>query len=264
MWISYYFMLFCIFSCMGWIFETGYCTIITKKWANRGFLFGPVCPIYGCGAVAVIVLFQKLENYDTGGMQWWQVYLVSVIGSAVLEFVTSLVLEKIFHASWWDYSHLPFNIQGRVCLQNSLLFGVAGLVIVYIILPTVSTWTRPISAIAVEGIALVMMAVLAADCTLTVCALTNLDEAIKANEEILNLHMEQFVSSLEERRLDINARIAEEKLRFSRQRAEKMVERFNYANRSALKRVVRFRDSKQEKYNEQRAIFHEVIKRYKK
>ncbi|MDO5784805.1 MAG: putative ABC transporter permease [Eubacteriales bacterium] len=264
MWISYYFVLFCIYSCMGWVFETIYCTIDTKKWANRGFLYGPVCPIYGCGAVAVTVLFQALDQNQANSMTWWQVYLVSVIGSAVLEFVTSVVLEKMFHASWWDYSHLPFNIQGRVCLRNSLLFGVAGLVIVYVILPVVSTWIRPVSAIAVEGISLVLMALLAVDCTLTVCALTNLDEAIKASEENLNLHMEQFVSSLEERRQDIGTRIAEEKLQFSRQHAEKTVQRFNYANRSALKRVVKFRDSKHEKSSEQREIFLEALKRYKR
>ena len=264
MWISYYFMLFCIYSCMGWIFETIYCTVVTKKWANRGFLYGPICPIYGCGAVAVTALFQRLAQYDAGGMQWWQVYLISVIGSAVLEFTTSVVLEKLFHASWWDYSHLPFNIQGRVCLQNSLLFGVAGLVIVYIILPIVHSWVSPIPAIAVEGISLIMMAVVAGDCTLTVCALTHLDEAIQASEENLNLHMEQFVESLVERQQDIGVRISEEKLRFSKQYAEKTANRFSYMNRSALKRVVRFRDTnKREKYSEQRTMLLEALKRKK-
>lgn len=264
MWISYYFVLFCIYSCMGWIFETIYCTVKTQKWANRGFLYGPVCPIYGCGAVAVTVLFQTLSRNQTTSMEWWQVYLVSVVGSAVLEFVTSIVLEKLFHASWWDYSDVRFNIQGRICLRNSLLFGVAGLVIVYLILPTVSTWIRPVSEIMMEGISLVMMAVLAADCTLTVCALTNLDEAVQASEENINLHMEQFVSSLEERKQDIGVRIVEEKLRFSKQYAEKTVQRFSYTNRSALKRVVKFRGSKKRKNNEQLEFFLEALRRYKR
>lgn len=252
MWISYYFVLFCIYSCMGWVFETIYCTIDTKKWANRGFLYGPICPIYGFGAVAVTMF--------TGNMPWWQVYIISVVGSAVLEFVTSWVLEKLFHASWWDYSHLPFNIQGRICLQNSLLFGVAGLVIAYIILPTVSTWMGAVSPIAVEGISLVMMAEIAADCTLTVCALTNLDETMKESEERLNLHMEQFVASLEERKQDISARMEEEKLQFSKQHAERMVSRLNYANRSALKRVVKFHGDKHE---DLRKIFFETLKKHK-
>ncbi|MDO4173625.1 MAG: putative ABC transporter permease, partial [Eubacteriales bacterium] len=154
MWISRYVMIFLIYSCMGWIFETIYCTIVTHRWANRGFLYGPVCPIYGCGAVAITILVQRMEQPDMGGIAWWQIYLLSVVGSAVLEFVTSLVLEKLFHASWWDYSHLPFNIQGRVCLRNSLLFGVAGLVIVYLILPVVNMWVSPVPDIVVEGISL--------------------------------------------------------------------------------------------------------------
>ncbi|MDO4286549.1 MAG: putative ABC transporter permease [Eubacteriales bacterium] len=264
MWISRYFMTFIIYSCMGWIFETIYCTIVTRKWANRGFLYGPVCPIYGCGAVAVTLLFQALNQNQANSMQWWQVYLISVIGSAILEFVTSLVLEKLFHASWWDYSHLPFNIQGRVCLQNSLLFGVAGLVIVYIIFPAVSTWISPVPEIAIEGISLAAMALFAIDGTLTVCALTNLNEAIRESEENLNQHMERFISSLEERRLDVSTRIAEEKLRFSRQHAEKTVKKFNYMDRSALKRVVKLRMAKHEKYDEQRVIFFEALKKYKK
>lgn len=264
MWISRYFMMFMIYSCMGWIFETIYCTIKTGKWANRGFLFGPTCPIYGIGAVAISILFQTVGEYRIDGLTWWQVYLISVIGSAVLEFVTSWALEKKFHAYWWDYSDMPFNIQGRVCLQNSLLFGVAGLVVVYIILPAVNMWSTPIPEIAVEGISLALMALLASDITLTVCALTNLDDVIRENEENLNQHMEQFISTLEEKRQDFSARISEEKLRFSTQRAEKTINRLSMTNRSALKRVVKFRIGNQEKFAEQRTIFLEALKKHKK
>lgn len=264
MWLSYYFILFCIYSCMGWIFETIYCTVKTGRWDNRGFLFGPACPIYGSGAVAVSIIFQMLEQNNGGTVPWWTIYIASVLGSAVLEFVTSWVMEKLFHASWWDYSDMPFNIQGRVCLQNALLFGVAGLVVYYWIFPTVSSFLQPVAPIALEAAGLLLMAVLAGDCTLTVCALTNLDEAVRQSEETLNIHMEQFVQTVGEYRQDIEEKLSEERKRFAKQHAERTVQKFGYTKRSALKRIVKVRSIPQrEKYDRHRKILFEALKKDK-
>ena len=81
MWISRYFVYFVIFSFFGWIYESIYCTIKSKRWENRGFLYGPLCPIYGAGGVGITAI--------------------------VLEYGTSWTLEKLFHAYWWDYSEMP-------------------------------------------------------------------------------------------------------------------------------------------------------------
>ena len=125
MWVSKYFVYFVVYSFMGWLYESMYCTIKGGKWENRGFLYGPICPIYGAGAVALTAIDDYL-HYINFQYEWWQVVLVSMLGSMVLEYTTSWILEKLFHAYWWDYSDIPFNINGRICLPCTLGFGAAG------------------------------------------------------------------------------------------------------------------------------------------
>ena len=133
MWLSRYFVYFIIFSCMGWIYESIYCTIRAKKWENRGFLYGPLCPIYGAGGVAITAIADLISAHTDATFTWWQIFLVAFLGSIVLEYGTSWALEKLFHAYWWDYSSMPLNINGRVCFPYSVGFGVAGLIVVYFI-----------------------------------------------------------------------------------------------------------------------------------
>ena len=135
MWISKYFVYFVIFSVMGWIYESAFCTIKTGKWQNRGFLYGPLCPIYGVGAASITFIVDEAEAHGLSEPAGWQIFLVAFFGSIVLEYVTSYVLEKLFHAYWWDYSDVPLNINGRVCLPASIGFGIAGLIVVYGIAP---------------------------------------------------------------------------------------------------------------------------------
>ena len=104
MWISKYFVYFVIFSVMGWIYESAFCTIKTGKWQNRGFLYGPLCPIYGVGAASITFIVDEAEAHGLSEPAGWQIFLVAFFGSIVLEYVTSYVLEKLFHAYWWDYS----------------------------------------------------------------------------------------------------------------------------------------------------------------
>ena len=123
MWLSRYFVYFIIFSCMGWIYESIYCTIRAKKWENRGFLYGPLCPIYGAGGVAITAIADFISVHTDATFTWWQIFLVAFFGSIVLEYGTSWALEKLFHAYWWDYSSMPLNINGRVFSIFCRLWG---------------------------------------------------------------------------------------------------------------------------------------------
>lgn len=132
---------------MGWIYESIYCTIRAKKWENRGFLYGPLCPIYGAGGVAITAIADFISVHTDATFTWWQIFLVAFFGSIVLEYGTSWALEKLFHAYWWDYSSMPLNINGRVCFPYSVGFGVAGLIVVYFIAPftkLITGWMSPI------------------------------------------------------------------------------------------------------------------------
>ena len=122
---------FFTYSFMGWMAECIYCGIPAKKFINRGFLAGPYCPIYGCGALVVIHLLEPWESSPA------LIFLSGVLLTSTLEYITSFLMEKLFHTKWWDYSKKPFNIQGRICLKNSLMFGIMVLMVFYIVHPAV-------------------------------------------------------------------------------------------------------------------------------
>jgi len=121
-----YFMLFTIYSILGWIIELVDLSILEKKLIkNRGFFIGPYCPIYGFGALIMTLFLTKYENDPV------VLFFMAIIVTSILEYFTSVILEKVFNARWWDYSNMPFNINGRVLLINSLGFGFFGLILIY-------------------------------------------------------------------------------------------------------------------------------------
>ena len=162
MWLSKYVCLFMIYNFMGWIYETLFCIVKGGKWENRGFLYGPICPIYGTGAVAISVIMELTIGKGIS-ISPWQVFTISVIGSAVLEYFTSWALEKTFHAVWWDYSEFPFNYQGRISLFTSLGFGLAGLLVVHVIAPFTENAVGHIIPIMIELLSLCFIFVFAVD-----------------------------------------------------------------------------------------------------
>lgn len=263
--LSKYFVWFIVYSFGGWVFETIYCTINTGKWDNRGFLYGPVCPIYGAGGVAITAVAQLIAPAASHTQPvWWHVFLIAFFGSMVLEYVTSWALEKLFHAYWWDYSNMPLNINGRICLPASLLFGLAGLLIIYVIAPPLTNTTSQVPPLAIEGISLVCMALVSMDATLTVSALTSFEYQVADMEETLNRHMEQFISDVQERTQDMGRRLLDERERFSVQSMESAVRHMGVLHRSALRRVHGFRPRRNADDKEQRNRFLAVLKSMRK
>lgn len=126
----YAFMFFIIYSFIGWIIEIIALFRTEKRFINRGFLIGPYCPIYGCGA---LILIYVMSNYKTP----IDLFLMFSIYASILEYSASYFMEKLFNARWWDYSHMKYNLNGRVCLLNAILFGVLGVVMGYFVNPFV-------------------------------------------------------------------------------------------------------------------------------
>lgn len=131
---------FIIYAFFGWCLEVIYQAVEQGKFINRGFLNGPYCPIYGFGVIIVSGCLSPIkENILV-------LYIGSVVLTSALEFITGFILEKIFHQKWWDYSDEKLNIKGYICLKFSLLWGVACLVVVRIIHPTIEhfvDWIPP-------------------------------------------------------------------------------------------------------------------------
>ena len=194
MWISRYVCLFMIYSFIGWIYETVFCTIKEGKWENRGFLFGPACPVYGSGAVAISCLVNVTDK-NSIEINTWQIFIISVLGSALLEYVTSWGLEKLFHAVWWDYSKLPLNIHGRVSFFTSLGFGFAGLLVVYYIAPISGKIMNEITPVMTEFLALMFLFLFTVDLTLTIVSLWHFDRVVVRLENNFNRNMEMLVDS---------------------------------------------------------------------
>ena len=172
--IAQYFVEFIFYSFLGWIWESIYCTVKEKKWADWGFLFGPICPIYGSCVVVTSMVFSSISRLSDPSFPVWGIFIICMLGSAVAEFSTSWILEKRFHARWWDYSHMPLNIQGRICLPVSLAFGLAGVLVVKFLIPAIEGLHSVANPVIYEILAIVFAAVFGADFALTEASLSAL------------------------------------------------------------------------------------------
>ena len=120
-----------IYSFLGWVWESSYVSIKERKLVNRGFVTGPVCTIYGFGAVSVYLILKPVS----GNLFW--LYAGGVVVPTILEYFTAVLMEHIFHTSWWDYSQNKFNFQGRICLGASLGWGIFSIILFYGFQPVV-------------------------------------------------------------------------------------------------------------------------------
>ena len=125
------FLLFIIYSFIGWVIEVIDAYIKTGKFVNRGFLIGPYCPVYGIGCTLMIILLSKyLDDIVV-------LFFMCIVTFSILEYMTSFAMEKLFKARWWDYSNKRFNINGRICLETMIPFGLGGVFIMYVVNPVI-------------------------------------------------------------------------------------------------------------------------------
>jgi len=152
-----------IYSFFGWIYESILCSITSGSLVNRGFLNGPVCPVYGFGALVVILAF-----WWEPGIQVWNLFFSSMVLTCTLEYLTSWAMEKLFHARWWDYSQYRFNINGRVCLLGAVAFGAFSVLLIKVVHPRVSAFVDGFSPAAITAASAALFLTGAADCMVTV------------------------------------------------------------------------------------------------
>ena len=180
------FLIFIMFSMVGWISEVLYVGIFHEhKFVNRGFLYGPLCPVYGFGGIVILLLPPFL--YQT----WIPLFFASMILCTIVEYFVSWFMEKLFHARWWDYSHYKFNIKGRVCLLNSVLFGFMGLGVIRFVYPQMLRFLNWMGDFAIMVSADAIGLILTVDIFLTVRKLVDFSatmEKIKTFGESLRDH----------------------------------------------------------------------------
>lgn len=168
---------FIIYSFLGWCLESIYKTVILKKPVNSGFLYGPFCPMYGIGAILMILIGDISKNV-------FIVFFIACILFTVWEYIVAIILEKVFKTKYWDYSHLKFNFQGRICLKNSIYWGVLGILLIFVIQPQIELMLQniPVSIlIYIDGILCFAITI---DAIITTWKTINIDSKIKQIFEI--------------------------------------------------------------------------------
>ena len=165
---------FFIYAFLGWCTEVSFFAVKTGKFVNRGFLNGPVCPVYGFGLVIIIVALTPLKE------DLLLLFLGSVVITSSLEFLTGWALEKIFHTRWWDYTNNKFNLHGYICLGFSIIWGLAATAVMKIIQPIIETAIGFIPP-AVGWVMLAIFSVLiVCDLIATVTAIHNMQKNLRA------------------------------------------------------------------------------------
>ena len=172
------FAYFLIYSCLGWCLEVIYAAVTTGQLINRGFLNGPVCPIYGFGMVIVLFALTPLSH------SLLLLYLGGVILPSALELVGGWALYKLYHTRWWDYSDYPFNIGGYICLEFSLLWGVGTLIVMKLVHPIIANAVALIPPLVGLILMFLLYVLYAADTIATAFAASDLARDLDALEKV--------------------------------------------------------------------------------
>lgn len=207
------FLSFLTYSFLGWVCETVYCSIGNGQFINRGFLNGPFCPIYGFGALAVIWFLRLVEN---------SILLVFILGlfvTSLLEYVTGYLLEFLFHTKYWDYSKRKFNLQGRVCLRNSLMFGGLSVIAMKVVNPTVEELIQKLPQQGEIAVTCIMGIYFVSDLMITVHTILELNGKLAEIQSLLDEVKERTL----QRGQEMGQRL-QEKMEFSKQELQEKLE----------------------------------------
>lgn len=168
--LSELFLWFFFYSLLGWLYESIICSIFGKRrFINRGFLLGPYCPIYGTGTILCWLVLRDNTNI-------FAVFAVAAVLCCAVEYITSFCMEKVFHAKWWDYSNMPFQLHGRICLYGGLIFGGGVVIAKFFVQPTLMQFTALLNESLLNGLALVLFIVIGIDMVLTLGSWKGLNE----------------------------------------------------------------------------------------
>lgn len=211
------FLYFILYSFLGWLMETCYCSIREQKLVARGFLYGPICPIYGCGVLLMILFFTPLKK------NLILFYVTAVIVMTSWEYFVGWLLETTTHVKYWDYSNSRFNIKGRVCLWVALVWGILSYIIIFWVHPPIEDLYEKLPPWLVYPLCGVLAAVLLADAVLTIRQLALVSKLVvsvtTAGEELqlqLSLGKAELTDKLDERSDALRERYREQMARLEK------------------------------------------------
>ena len=168
---------FIVYSFLGWVLESVYKTILLKKPTNSGFLYGPFCPMYGIGALLMILAGSHFDNIIV-------IFLLAFVLFSIWEYVVAVILEKLFKTKYWDYSNLKFNFQGRVCLKNSIYWGMLGVFLICVVHKAIENLTNLIPSDILRYINVILCIAIVVDASITIYRIMFIDKKISQVFEI--------------------------------------------------------------------------------
>lgn len=185
--LSKYFLWFITYSCMGWVYESIVCSIGERRLVNRGFLNGPLCPVYGFGSLAsIFVLYHKMDNNVI------VLFFAGMLLSCTVEYITAVLLEKLFNAKWWDYSNYRFNFQGRVSLIGAVVFGALSVLLIKYVHPIAVGLINQLPDWLQIALSLVIFIIVMLDLFVTVRHLLHLNARLKEIQTAINSFLGQY------------------------------------------------------------------------
>lgn len=180
---------FFIYSVFGWIYESCYVSVKTNNLVNRGFLNGPIIPIYGIGSTVVMMVLTPFKSYII------LIYFGGMLLATILEYLVSYLMEKLFNAKWWDYSEFRFNIKGRVSLHSSLFWGFLSVLMIEVLKPFSDTLINYIPRKSGEIIAYIILIMILIDVLISFISTMQLDKRLTIMHRLREEFMEYIVST---------------------------------------------------------------------
>ena len=179
--ILWYFM---IYSVVGWMIEVAFHAVTVGKVINRGFLNGPLCPVYGCGVVTVLSMLYIIGEVtgletDLKKASALLLFAIGIIFATLIELIAGFLLDKFFHARWWDYRDRRFNLNGYICLEFSIIWGLAIAFVLRVIQPTFVSLIDLIPVIVGHILLIFMYFVFVADIIITVMTILKLNSQLE-------------------------------------------------------------------------------------
>lgn len=175
---------FITYSFLGWVMESIFRSIGEKKLINTGFLKGPFCPIYGVGAIIMLLFLKRFSDNLV------ILFIVSVVVLTIWEYLVGVLLEKLFHTKYWDYSNHKFNFQGRICLTNSVFWGFLGIVFVKYIHPVVENLMSKIDIKILIFVYIILGIVIIVDTISSIIKVKNIKVTLEKIEK-LNIEIKE-------------------------------------------------------------------------
>ena len=239
-WLVYFYF----YSIFGWLFESGNVSIRQKKWVNRGFMKGPWLPLYGSGAVVILVATLPFAQYPVA------VFFAGAVAATVLEYFTGVAMLELFKVRYWDYSYRKIQFQGHICLVSTIVWGLLSLLMVYIIHPWVAHLVGAVNVEVVNVVTFIITLLITFDFTNAFREAMDLRKLIIQAAEL----KERLEEKLEESREQLEDRLEEKKDQLGDYLEEKLEER-----RAQLAERKEQLEERKEELEEHREMFEETI-----